>query len=67
MCDKLPEKMREAVQAAWLEGMTADEEFKPSLRLVKNAADVAIEVVRSAAPRLHDKSIKSEQSTLDPA
>lgn len=36
MCDKLPEKMREAVQAAWVEGSVPDgqAEFKPPLRVV---------------------------------
>lgn len=36
MCDKLPEKMREAVQAAWVEGAAGpDEEFKPVLKIVE--------------------------------
>lgn len=35
MCDKLPEKMREAVQAAWVEGLTGpQDDFKPPLRVV---------------------------------
>jgi hypothetical protein len=34
MCDKLPEKMREAVQAAWVEALTPQDDFRPPLRVV---------------------------------
>ncbi len=34
ICIELSDTDKMAVQAAWLEGMTPDEEFKPTLRVV---------------------------------